>query len=258
MKHQKRNTLISYFLGFVAMISILFPSIPVSATERTSPVNGEASMLELSSDIQIDGYYDDWNSYPVTNLTYTSNNAESIHKGQIYTDGEMIYVHFAMNDLYTNQIQMHQMSITINGESHAIGLYPVFADGGIDWDFFNNEMHSLSEGSHFNFGIIVDYTKYCSSQGVITIYDSTHQSTTKGDEVEFAFSIADFARVTGMNLSQVSSVTIVNPNIGPQGLSWMGTSTGPWLGVFAAFLLCGTGLYSYKKKKGKTVCLTGL
>lgn len=254
MRQNKFKTVLSCILGLVCMINVGMQTVSASEAAVTQPVNTDSELLDLSTNIQIDGYYGDWSGYPITNITYTSNNTYSIHQGQLYTDGEMVYVHFSMNDLYTSQIQMHQMSITINGETHALGLYPVFADGSIDWNFFNNEMRALPEGSHYNFGVIVDYTKYCSSQGVITIYDSTHQDNTKGDEVEFAFSVADFARATGMNLSELGSITLVNPNIGYEGLSWMGTSTGPWFGALAAFLLCGTGAYSIKKKKGNAVC----
>lgn len=223
---------------------------PSTEEASTSTPSDSSTEIGVTSKIVIDGYYDDWTAYPSTDLTYTSNNAKSVHKGQVYTDGEKVYVHFAMNDLYGNQIQIHQMSITINGETHTIGIYPVTSDHQIDWNYYNTTMKSLPNGTYTNLGVIVDYTKYCDSQAALTIYDSTHQPTTKGDEVEFSFSLADFARLTGMNTDHIESITITNPNIGGQGVTWAGTSTGPILGVIAAIVICGAGFYTWKKKKG--------
>lgn len=222
----------------------------IVTTEEVPEDSGVGEDIHVTSSLVIDGYYADWNAYPVTNITYTSNNGTSVHKGQIYTDGTMVYVHFAMNDLYTSQVMTQQMTITINGESHTIGLYPLLADKSIDWSY---PMYSLPEGIHTNYGVIVDYTKYCDSQAAITIYDATHQPDTKGDEVEFAFNLEDFARITGMKTDNVGNITIVNPNIGAQGITWVGTSTAPWLGAAVAVLLAGVGVAAYKCNKGKKI-----
>ena len=228
------------------------PSTASPSTEDTSTYSPSDSSTEVgvTSKIVIDGYYDDWTAYPSTDITYFSNNSKSVHKGQIYTDGEMVYVHFAMNDLYGSQIQVHQMSITINGETHSISVLPVTPDHQIDWAYNSTINNGLPNGTYTNLGVIVDYTKYCDSQAALTIYDSTHQPTTKGDEIEFAFRLADFARITGMNTDHIESITISNPNIGGQDVTWAGTSTGPILGVIAAIVICGAGFYTWKKKKG--------
>lgn len=220
----------------------------VPATDSSTEAS-TSDPTQVDSGLVIDGYYDDWKSYPITEITYTSNNTKSIHVGQIYTDGEKVYVHFAMNDLYTTQMQIQQMTLTINGQSFALGVYPVKEDHSIDWDFYNNEMRSLPNGIYKNLGVIINYTQYCDSEAAMTIYDSTHQPDTKGDELEFAFSLKDFQRITGLNTDQISSITIVNPNIGSQGVTWAGTSTAPWIGVAAAVVLCIAGFYTYKHKK---------
>lgn len=223
-----------------------------ASTDSSTNSSTEASTgdpTQIDSGLVIDGYYDDWKSYPITEITYTSNNTKSIHVGQIYTDGEKVYVHFAMNDLYTTQMQIQQMTLTINGQSFALGVYPVKEDHSVDWDFYNNEMRSLPNGIYKNLGVVINYTQYCDSEAAMTIYDSTHQPDTKGDELEFAFSLKDFQRITGLNTDQISSITIKNPNIGSQEVSWAGTSTAPWIGVTAAVVLCIAGFYTYKHKK---------
>lgn len=205
--------------------------------------------LVVTSSLVIDGYYADWDKYPATNITYMSNNSYQVHKGKIYSDGEMVYVHFSMNDLYTSQIMMQQMTITVNGQSHAIGLYPLNDDKSINWGY---PMYNLSEGIHTNFGVIVDYTKYCDSKGAITVYDASHSPDTKGDEVEFAFSIEDFCKITGMNTDSFGNITIVNPNIGSEGVVWAGTPTGIVMGMAVAvvFALLGYSLNKKNRKQG--------
>ena len=110
-------------------------------------------------------------------------------------------------------------------------------------------MRSLPNGIYKNLGVVINYTQYCDSEAAMTIYDSTHQPDTRGDELEFAFSLKDFQRITGLNTDQISSITIKNPNIGSQEVSWAGTSTAPWIGVAVAVVLCIAGFYTYKHKK---------
>ena len=202
--------------------------------------------LIVTSSLVVDGYYADWKGYPITEITYTSNNTESIHVGQIYTDGERVYVHFRMNDLYENQIMMQQMTIKINGSRYAIGLFPVNPDKSIDWGF---DAYHLVEGIHTNYGLIVNYTQYCDSKAAITIYDATHQTNTPGDEVEFSFSLKDFARITGIQVDDVSEIAIYNPNIGREGVKWVGTSTGPLVGVVSMAMIASAGVLRQKKRK---------
>ncbi len=209
--------------------------------------------LAVTSDIVIDGYYEDWEGYPVTEITYLSNNTYSIHTGQICTDGEWVYVHFSMNDLYQNQIMMQTMTITINGVNYPIGLYPVTDGGAIDWAFYSSMGNSLPNGSHFNYGVIVNYYMYCESSGVITIYDSEHKTDTKGDEVEFRFSLKDFGKLVGAEMDNVTSLAIVNPNIGSQEVVWVGTSSGPWIGVASMSVLAGVGAMLCIRRKKQVV-----
>lgn len=213
------------------------------------PVSAEESDLTVTSDLRIDGYYDDWEGYPVTEITYMSNNTLSIHVGHIYTDGERVYVHFSMNDLYQNQIQVHQMTLTINGVSFALGVFPVTENNQIDWNFYNQYGNQLPNGIHTNYGVIINYYMYCDSEAAITITDATHPGNTKGDEIEFSFSLADFSRITGMKVDDISKITIQNPNIGSEGLTWVGTSTAPLVGVVAAVCLAGAGVCMTKGKK---------
>ncbi len=257
MTHSNKKKFIAFILTFVfiwnaVMLSNVVFAAPITMTQNDADtedaiiVEGEEKDEVMKVGLSIDGYYGDWNGLPVTNITYTSNNTKSVHKGQLYSDGERVYVHFKMNDLYQNQIMMQQMTLKINGNSYAVGLFPVNADKSIDWGF---DAYNLSEGTHKNFGVIVNYTQYCDSKAAITIYDEKHGTDTPGDEVEFSFSLKDFARLTGVQVEDISKISIKNPNIGSEGVTWVGTSTGPVLGVCSALIIAGVGVIRQKKRK---------
>ncbi len=228
------------FLSIVMLLGLGCFSLPVSAQEADLTVN---------SDLQIDGYYDDWEGYPVTEITYMSNNTYSIHVGQLYTDGERVYVHFSMNDLYQNQMQVQQMTLTINGQSFALGVFPVTEAGGIDWGFYSQYGNNLSNGTYTNYGVVINYYMVCESDVAFTIYDSTHPGNAKGDEIEFSFSLKDFSRLTGFPVDNITEISIKNPNIGSEGPKWVGTSTVPLIGVAAAACFAGVGIFRKKSKK---------
>lgn len=240
---RKHLTLIASGLCLTLAIALCIPATPVLAAENPD--------IEVNADITIDGYYSDWNGLPITPITYLADNAYAIHEGQIYTDGERVYVHFKMNDLYRYQMQVQQMTFEINGRSFAMSVLPMTPDGQIDWDFYGEYGNCLPEGTHTNYGVVVDYTKIVESEVAYTIYDPNHSTTTPGDEIEFSFSLEDFCALTGMQIDTVASMTLFNVNIGPEGLKWIGTPTGAFVGVLAAATICGAGYFTYKNKKKK-------
>lgn len=81
------------------------------------------------------------------------------------------------------------------------------------------------------------------------MYDAEHKDNTPGDEVEFSLSLKRLAELTGIPADEMGTITIQNPNIGGQGVSIAGSSTGPVVGVLIALLLAAG--YVAKKRKGK-------
>lgn len=202
--------------------------------------------IHVGGNIQIDGYYDDWEGRPKTEITYSSNNKQCNHYGQLALDGDTLYGHFKMNELYTSGMQLQIWYLTINGKTFAMQIQPE-KNGNIDW----STQVSRSEGIHTNLKAFIGYgnNNECDSKVAYTVYDAEHKDNTPGDEVEFSLSLKRLAELTGIPADEMGTITIQNPNIGGQGVSIAGSSTGPVVGVLIALLLAAG--YVAKKRKGK-------
>ena len=199
--------------------------------------------IHVGGNIQIDGYYDDWEGRPKTEITYSSNNKQCNHYGQLALDGDTLYGHFKMNELYTSGMQLQIWYLTINGKTFAMQIQPE-KNGNIDW----STQVPRSEGIHTNLKAFIGYgnNNECDSKVAYTVYDAEHKDNTPGDEVEFSLSLKRLAELTGIPADEMGTITIQNPNIGGQGVSIAGSSTG---GVLIALLLAAG--YVAKKRKGK-------
>lgn len=202
--------------------------------------------IHVGGNIQIDGYYDDWEGRPKTEITYSSNNKQCNHYGQLALDGDTLYGHFKMNELYTSGMQLQIWYLTINGKTFAMQIQPE-KNGNIDW----STQAPRSEGIHTNLKAFIGYgnNNECDSKVAYTVYDAEHKDNTPGDEVEFSLSLKRLAELTGIPADEMGTITIQNPNIGGQGVSIAGSSTGPAVGVLIALLLAAG--YVAKKRKDK-------
>lgn len=202
--------------------------------------------IYVGGNIQIDGYYDDWEGRPKTEITYSSNNKQCNHYGQLALDGDTLYGHFKMNELYTSGMQLQIWYLTINGKTFAMQIQPE-KNGNIDW----STQAPRSEGIHTNLKAFIGYgnNNECDSKVAYTVYDAEHKDNTPGDEVEFSLSLKRLAELTGIPADEMGTITIQNPNIGGQGVSIAGSSTGPVVGVLIALLLAAG--YVAKKRKDK-------
>lgn len=218
----------------------------VGTTEASTEATTEESSGDIivSGNVAIDGMYDDWKDIPKTDISYDSNNAECVHIGQMYTDGTNIYAHFQTNALYTSGMQYHLWYLTINGQEFPLLIYPG-KNGNIDW----GTPSPTGEGSHTNLQVFIGYgsNNECGSSVVYTVYDENHAPDTPGDDIEFSFSLERLSELTGIEVEQMGTISLRNPNLGGASVTIAGSSTGPVAGVIAAVILAAA---YFKKKKG--------
>lgn len=210
----------------------------ITGTPMTPPV--------VTAGLAIDGYYADWSGYPQTEITYLGNNTKAVHIGQMAVDGDRLYAHFAMNDLYTSQMRIQIWNLQINGNTYPLQILPVTGSGDIDWQ---NSETKWGEGTHGNFDVFVGYYPSCEGKVAFTIYDEAHTMEGKGDEIEFSISLDRLAEITGVPVDQMSTIRLSNPNIGAEGVEISGTPTGPWLGALAALLIASVYLAKRRKEE---------
>lgn len=243
MRHKKIcKKILAVWTSVVVIAAFCIPMTGMVSHADTADDGG----IQVGGNIQIDGYYDDWEGRPKTEITYSSNNQQCNHYGQLALDGDILYGHFKMNELYTSSMQLQIWYLTINGKTFAMQIQPE-KNGNIDW----GTQVPRSEGIHTNLKVFIGYgnNNECDSQVAYTVYDAEHKDDTPGDEVEFSLSLKRLAELTDIPADEMGTITIQNPNIGGQGVSIAGSSTGPVVGVMIALLLAAG--YVAKKRKGK-------
>ncbi len=206
----------------------------------------EVNLPVVTAGLAIDGYYADWSGYPQTEITYLGNNTKAVHIGQMAVDGDRLYAHFSMNDLYTSQMRIQIWNLQINGNTYPLQILPVTGSGDIDWQ---NSETKWGEGTHNNFDVFVGYYPSCEGKVAFTVYDEAHTVEGKGDEIEFSISLDRLAEITGVPVDQMSTIRLSNPNIGAEGVEISGTPTGPWFGALAALLIASVYLAKRRKEE---------
>lgn len=200
-----------------------------------------------SNEVRVDGYYDDWKDFPDTDITYRSNNTLCIHKGNIYSDGDYLYVHVSMDKLYESQMSFHTFILKVNDQETAIPILGVDDSGAINW---NVPIYGgMSEGIHTNLAVFFGYYTSCDSSVAFTVYDKNHATDTKGDEIEFRISMKDITKYFGIDADSIDTISVRNPNIGAEALIYAGSSTSPLMGVGIGFVIGVFGVAQYRKRR---------
>ena len=204
------------------------------------------------SDIVIDGYYDDWQNVPATLITYGSWNkyGEYIlehHIGKLLIDDENLYINVNMCETYHNQIPLDMLNITINGEERAFCIRYENGDGTVNWD---QSIYNLEEGIHTNLGFYaVGDAKMTLGDVAVTIVPGHN-----GDSFEVAVNLDKLLQYYNIDKSSVSNgaeIKFYSPNIGPEAVVIIGTSTNPVLGIALCLLIVGSVAVFCKGKKSR-------
>lgn len=203
----------------------------------------EDENLTYGGTIQLDGTFFDWKDIPHTDISYYSPDPDKIHQGALYLDGDILYGHFRMNDVYRAQMVVTYMELTIN-DSTNIGLtiQKGAADNDIDW---SAEMYNLPQGINTGLGVFANgYPKYFMGEAVFTVYESDHSI---GDEVEFAIDLNVISKITGIPVESMREIKLHNPNMGNEAIVLAGSSSGAVLGVISMTAIAAGGVLYLKR-----------
>ncbi|WP_026835351.1 Firmicu-CTERM sorting domain-containing protein [Eubacterium xylanophilum] len=208
--------------------------------------------VEAASGINIDGYYDDWESYPETQITYMSNNAECNHKAHIYCDDDYLYVHVHASDLYTSQMPFQRFNLDVNGQRKALLIQADNGHGQID---YGQTYGQYPVGVNTAFLIYLDYQGHlCDGSAALTVHDKNYGNpNTLGDDIEFKVSIKDICEIFNVEADSINSIRVSNDNLGPEGLTIAGTSSGPVIGVVIAIIIATIASLAYTRRKKEKV-----
>lgn len=215
---------------------------------------GEQKVLakeKSESSITVDGYFDDWTNIPHGILTYGSWNGECNHQCALYQEGDYVYLHIRMHDLYGAQIPLNAYAIYINDVPVQFSAHFISASGGIDWGN-DNTIYNLPLGTTTGIGVFQDnYPNLLIGELAYTSYEKDHS---KGDEIELSLSLDVLSKITGIPKESISKIEIRGINgIGNGTIVSSGTSTGAFLGVGICILSVGGVILYRKKRQGEFV-----
>lgn len=230
--------------------------------EPAVPAGGEAPQEEeMLSDVveekkvsgggalAIDGYYDDWEGVPETKITYGSHNASGTiyeyHGGAILVSGDYVYVHIRMNDLYKSQIPVDELKLTIGGAERSFIIRKRNADNTINW---SSEVYALSQGIHTDLGVYFRDGGYMAlGEAAVTISEAS-----PNDSFEFRMKISDLEALYGLEPGTIENgakLEFYSPNIGPEKVTVVGSSTGTYIGILLCFAVVLSALIGQKRKQ---------
>ena len=219
------------------------PVIPEGPADDTPTAD-----LDNTSNIVIDGYYDDWENVPGTEITYGSwgqgSDILEHHTTKLAKDDKYLYINANMCDTYNQQIPLDDLRIIINGQEQAFFIRYVNDDGTPNWD---GSIYNLAEGIQTNVGIFKNGdARYNLGQAAVTIVKN------KGDHFEIAIAFDELLKYYNVSESEVNNgakIEFYSPNIGPQRATIVGTSTAPYIGVAICVVAAAVTLFMRRNKR---------
>ncbi len=199
--------------------------------------------------LAVDGYYDDWEGVPETMISYGSHNAAGTiyeyHGGSILVSGDYVYVHIRMSDLYHQQIPVDDLKLAIDGEERSFIIRKRNADNTINW---SSEVYALSQGIHSDLGIFFRDGGYMAlGEAAITITEAS-----PNDSFEFRMKISDLEALYGLEAGTIENgarLEFYSPNIGPEKVTVVGSSTGTYIGILLCLAVVLSALAGQKRKQ---------
>lgn len=236
----------------------IFKKITTAITTGILVTVLSAGVVFAATNISIDGLYDDWKNVPAQEITYTGYNTKDVHTGQIYTDGEYMYVHFKISKLYSSAAPFGQFYISVNGVKQEMHIF-----NSAEGFYSANAPTTPGEYKNLSVGIRGQQTNWSpKTLGSDVIFDCYNEPwnagpDAMGSEFEFKVPLSKVADAFGVKKENISVITITNTSLGNEGVSIAGTPTGPIIGILIAVGMVGIGsVIAAKNKKNNSKILT--
>ncbi len=175
--------------------------------------------------IEIDGYYDDWEDKPHTQVYYDQSN---IHRVSVFRDESTVYVHIKMSENGFRHMDNYYFEMGTNQGTKAFTL----------------ELEPIKEKMSGTAGIKVHNTS--NWQNVI---GSGYYTREEGESDEAEFNIL-LSSITD-DPQGIYDISIMCSNLGPQIIICVGAGTGPYMGIAigAAIVLISLAYFYYRKRR---------
>ncbi len=219
------------------IVTVFITAVLVTAISVTS--------VFAATTIHIDGLYADWKNIPKQSISYGGTNNTDISYGQLYTDGNHLFVHFNICDNLKNSPSLGNFTLKINDISMECHVF-----NSKDGYYSTNAPTKAGEYNHLSLGVRGDQTswegKTISNSLIYTVYEGK-----KGPEFEVKIPLGKLAEIYGLKKENISVITMSNNSLGKESVSIAGTSSGPVIGVLIAVAMVGLGALIATKRKNK-------
>lgn len=240
---------------FTAICSMIIISCtPITgkayADTKTDDVKVKNNNVD-TSDISIDGYYDDWEDKPMSKITWNNNNGEAHHDVSFIKDDKYIYIYVRMHPNYQSPIPISAIYVTVNNRQCQLYLGYANSQNTTDW---SRPVDESQNGTILNLHPFTYYPNYSLGDAAVTIAKGS-----PNDRMEMRISIASLEKVMNLKegtINNGSTIELSMPNVGGESIEIVGTPTGPVLGI----ILCiGTVVIVYLRRfrRSKKVRLAG-
>lgn len=199
-----------------------------------------------ASEIQIDGYYDDWERIPKTKISYGSHNSREMHEAAVVMGEEYLYAYVRLSELYQTQIPVSEYRLTVNGKTVVLSILGKDDAGNVNWGV---NPYQLSVGIYKDeFGMFHrDNIKQSLGEVAVTITNDL-----PNDALEFRMRLDVLEELYGFPAGTIkngANISFCNPNLGTQSVELLGTSSGALAGVTLCMASVGLAFVFRKKRK---------
>lgn len=245
MRKNKGKRKINKVLAALGVITVLCAA-PVVQTYAAGNSSVDMKTAKSgSSNVTIDGYYDDWVDKPMTVFTYGSNNGKTSNRVSMIKDEEYIYIYMEVHPSYERSdpaILINSINLSINDRTCPMFIRYATPQNTIDWSYIPFKNNQIYTGLH-------PFTYYPTNSLGDAALTATHGNP--NEKAEVRINIKDLEKAMDLKAGTINSgskISLQLPNLGSQKLDLLGTSTGAVVGI----LLCigvVIGVMYYRRKK---------
>lgn len=223
-----KNTM-KIWTGILAAAAILatgFPVLAASPAEAMKRSDVIYTADEVTTDqlaITIDGSYEDWSDKPVYDVSYSSS---VIHHVQIFRDDTYVYLHIRMSDTGYVQFNGYNFCFKFDGKDNYVDVVPVSGS-------MTNGINEFEIRRQNGYKLIDDAPAYVT------------RTSGQPDECELRIPLNFF----DPHPERVTSISFTCSNLGSQTVTYVGTSTTPYIIAGAGLVLAAAGIFAFTKKR---------
>lgn len=180
--------------------------------------------------IIIDGYYDDWESMPMTEVGYDPSRP---NRASLLKDDGYIYLFYEVDANGNKTVPLDGISITINNTSYQLYIRFPNEQGATDW---SKDVYNLDEGIYTGLSPFTYWPNQTLGEAAVTIAGNNC--------VELKIDMTRLEETLGLEPGTISggaNISVSLPNVGSQNLDAVGVSTGSYGGILICLgvvLLC--------------------